>query len=78
VVITGLERCNRPKAIQPGNHKWSIVIQRINTMGWAIPPFIIFAAKTHLSSWYQGTDIPKDWVISISENGWTTNELSVK
>jgi hypothetical protein len=42
-VITASERRHRPKAVQPGNYKWVTVIQAINTLGWAIPPFIIFA-----------------------------------
>ena len=46
-------------------------------MGWAIPPFIIFAGKHHLSAWYEGNDIPKEWRIGVSENGWTSNELGV-
>ena len=47
-------------------------------MGWAIPPFIILAAKTYLSSQYQGTNIPKYQVISVSKNGQTINKLSIK
>lgn len=53
------------------------MIQGISAAGWAIPPFIIFAGKHHLSAWYKGNDIPSDWAISLSENGWTTNELGV-
>jgi hypothetical protein len=78
VVVTGSERRNRPKAIQPGNREWVTVIQGINAQVWAIPPFVIFAGKYHLSAWYEGDDIPQDWVISLSENGWTTNELGIE
>jgi hypothetical protein len=60
--------------VQPGNREWTTVIQGINAKGWAIPPFIIFKARYHLSSWYKEEDLPQDWVISVSENGWTTNE----
>jgi transposase len=52
------------------------VIQGINAAGWAIPPFIIFAGKHHLSAWYE-EDIPRDWAIAVSDNSWTTNELRV-
>jgi hypothetical protein len=44
LVVTGLERRGRPKAVQPGNREWVTVIQGINAAGWAIPPFIIFAS----------------------------------
>jgi hypothetical protein len=60
--------------VQPGNREWTTVIQGINAKGWAIPPFIIFKARYYLSSWYKEEDLPQDWVIAVSENGWTTNE----
>jgi len=76
LVVTGSERRGRPKAVQPGNREWVTVIQGINAAGWAIPPFIIFAGQHHLSAWYE-EDIPRDWAIAVSDNGWTTNELGV-
>jgi hypothetical protein len=54
------------------------VIQGINAIGWAIPPFIIFQGKHHLSAWYKEGSLPHDWVIGVSENGWTTNELGLQ
>ncbi|RJE17421.1 hypothetical protein PHISCL_10242, partial [Aspergillus sclerotialis] len=36
---------------------------------------IILAAKQHQSAWYK--EIPKDWVLAISDNGWTTNDLGI-
>jgi hypothetical protein len=59
LVIIGLERRGRLKAVQPGNREWTTVIQGINAAGWAIPPFIIFAGQYHLSAWYE-EDIPRD------------------
>lgn len=47
-------------------------------MGWVIPPFVIFQGKTHLSALYKEEDIPHDWVIAVSENGWTTNKLGLQ
>jgi len=77
LVVTGSERRGRPKAIQPGNREWVTVIQGINAAGWAIPPFLVFAGKHHLSAWYE-EDIPRDWAIAVSDNGWTTNEIGVE
>jgi len=76
LVVTGSERRGQPKAIQPGNREWTTVIQGINAAGWAIPPFIIFAGKHHLSAWYE-EDIPRGWAIAVSDNGWTTKEIGV-
>jgi hypothetical protein len=78
LVVTGSERRGRLKAIQPGNREWVTVIQGINAAGWAIPPFLIFAGQYHLSAWYEEEDIPRDWAIAVSDNGWTTNEIGVK
>jgi hypothetical protein len=47
-------------------------------MGWVIPPFVIFQAKHHLSAWYKEEDLPYDWVVTVSKNGWTTNELGLQ
>ena len=78
LVVTGSERRGRSKAIQPGNREWVTVIQGINATGWAIPPFVIFAGQYHLSAWYEGDDLPYDWVIAVSDNGWTTNKLGIE
>jgi hypothetical protein len=77
-VVTGSERRGRPKSIQQGNREWTTVIQGINGVGWAIPPFIIFKARHHLSAWYKEEGLPQDWVIAVSENGWTTNKLGLE
>ena len=77
LVITGSERRGQPKAIQPGNREWATVIQGINAAGWAIPPFLVFAGQYHLSAWYKEEDIPRNWAIAVSDNGWTTNKIGV-
>ena len=77
LVVTGSERRGRPKAVQPGNREWVTLIQAINAAGWTVPPFLIFAGKYHLSAWYEEEDIPRDWAIAVSDNGWTTNKIGV-
>ena len=64
--------------MQQGDREWTSIIQGINAKGWAIPPFIIFQGKHHLSAWYKELSIPHDWVINVSENGWTNNELGLE
>jgi hypothetical protein len=78
LVVTGSERRGRPKAVQPGNREWTTLIQAINAAGWTVPPFLIFAGQYHLSAWYEEDEIPRDWAIAVSDNGWTTNELGVE
>ncbi|PWI64139.1 hypothetical protein PCL_12105 [Purpureocillium lilacinum] len=43
----------------------------------AIPPFIILAGQHHLANWYQECDLPADWRIATTDNGWTTNEVGL-
>jgi len=78
MVVTSSERHGRAKSKQPGNREWVTVILGINATGWAIPPFTIVKGKYHLSSWYENSSFPKDWVIATSENEWTTNERGVE
>jgi len=37
----------KAKLAQPSNRKWVIVIRAVSAQGWALPPFIILAAKYH-------------------------------
>ena len=76
-VVTASERRHAPKMVQPGDREWASVIQGVNAQGWAIPPLIILKGRYHLSSWYDET-LPRDWVITVSENGWTTNEIGLQ
>ena len=77
MVVTASERRVRPRSVQPGNREWVTVIEGVNAEGWAIPPFVIFKGQCHLSAWYSD-DVPCDWVIAVSDNGWTTNELGLR
>jgi hypothetical protein len=74
MIVTGAHGSKRPNSIQPGNREWATVIEGICAQGWAIPPFIILTGRVHQSTWYAGVTIPSGWAISVSTNGWTTNE----
>ncbi|BCR86319.1 uncharacterized protein ACHE_30306S [Aspergillus chevalieri] len=73
-VICGSEtRDSHAKSIQPGNREWITIIIAINASGHALPPQIIMAGKKHQSQWYSA--IPKEYRISLSDNGWTNDIL---
>jgi hypothetical protein len=74
-VITQAERTSRPSLVQPGNREWVTAIETINAAGWVLPPMVIFAGKTHRTNWFENTDLPLDWMIGVSENGWTNDQL---
>jgi hypothetical protein len=78
MVVTGAERCGRPKSVQPGSREWITVIQAINAEGRAIPPFIIGAGQYHLANWYRESNLPGDWATATSQNGWTDNEIGLE
>jgi hypothetical protein len=75
-VVTRSDRRNRPVVIQPGNREWTTVIECINASGWSVDPMIIFEGKVHIASWYDGSVLPKTWRVGVSDNGWTTDELT--
>jgi hypothetical protein len=77
-VVTALERWRWPKAVQQGNREWTTVTQGVNTIGWAILSLIIFKSRHHLSVWYKEENLLQDWVIEVSENSWTTNQLGLQ
>ncbi|KAF6527566.1 hypothetical protein HZS61_007868 [Fusarium oxysporum f. sp. conglutinans] len=78
MVVTGAERRGRPKSVQPRNREWVTVIQAINAEGRAIQPFIVVAGQYHLANWYQESNLPGDWAIATSQNGWTDNEIGLE
>jgi hypothetical protein len=77
-VVTGSERRSQPKLFQPGNYEWVTVIQSICAAGSYTPPFIIYKGRIHISAWYKEAGILRYWKLSVSENGWTNNALSLE
>lgn len=76
-VVCGSEtRQSHAKALQPGNREWVTAIVTVNAVGWVLPAQIIFAAAKHQSLWYH--ELPEEYVISVSSNGWTTDQLGVE
>jgi hypothetical protein len=77
MVATTSDGRGKAKLAQPGNREWATVIQGVNALGWAIPPFIILAAQYHLANWYTECDLPANWRIATTDNGWTTNVVGL-
>jgi hypothetical protein len=42
------------------------------------PSSMNFLDKHHLSARYKEGNAPHHWVFAVSENGWTTNKLSLQ
>jgi hypothetical protein len=74
-VVTSSDTVGRATVVQPGNREWVTTIECINALGWSLPPFVILAGKLHQASWYQ--DLPPDWTMAVSDNGWTNDGLGL-
>ena len=74
-VVTSTDRRTRPSLAQPGNREWVTIVEAINASGWILRPMIIFASKTHRTNRFTNNNIPLDWAIAVSDNGWTTDQL---
>ena len=78
IVVTRANRRGRGKAVQPGNREWATAIVCTSAEGWNIPPFLVVQGKNHLASWYTEGDLPNDWVIKPTSNGWTNNKTGLE
>ncbi|USP74406.1 hypothetical protein yc1106_01680 [Curvularia clavata] len=62
--------------VELGNREWVIAIECVNASGWFLPPLVILSGKVHQNIWYR--DLPLDWTVGVSDNGWTIDELGVE
>lgn len=74
-VATTSDRRGRPPWLQAGDREWATSIECINSDGWCLSPMVILKDKNHQAAWYQANNLPHDWVLALSENGCTNNEL---
>jgi hypothetical protein len=77
-VVTMAEKTGKPVVLQPGNREWVTSIETVNAMGWSLPPMVLFAGQVYLGSWFQTTEVPGDWWIQTSPNGWTSDDIGVE
>jgi hypothetical protein len=76
LVVTGSEKPGKAKKLQPGDRNWVTLVQGVRARGKRIPPFIIFAGKVLISTWFE-LGIPRNWIILVSPNGWTSSILAL-
>jgi hypothetical protein len=72
-VVTSSDTIGHAVVIQPGNRDWVTATECVNALGWSLPPFLILSGKLHQAGWYDGLE--RDWVLAVSDNGWTTDQL---
>ena len=74
-VITAVERSERPCTVIQGNREWVTIIECVSSKGILIPAAIILKGKEHQAAWYEEDNLPLDWRLTNSPNGWTTNAI---
>lgn len=77
-VITAVDRSERPRTVIQGNREWVTIIECVSSKGISIPPVVILKGKEHQAPWYQESNLPPDWRLTNSTNGWTTDEIGLK
>jgi hypothetical protein len=75
LVVTGSKKPGKQKKLQPGDREWVTLVQGVAATGRIIPPFLIFAGKVLISTWYAG--LPRSWVIAVFPTGWINNDLAL-
>ena len=63
-----------PTLTQDGNREWVSLIECVCADGGVLKAWYIFKGKVHMKVWYE---VLEDGHISLSENGWTTNEIGL-
>ncbi|EYE95564.1 DDE-domain-containing protein [Aspergillus ruber CBS 135680] len=75
-VVTRSQYYGRRSVLQLGNREWATAIEAISASGWALPPCIILKGKVFIQSW--SDNLPDNWRIEISPNGWTSDEIGIR
>jgi hypothetical protein len=44
-------------------------------VGYLLLPFVIFAGSVLIDVWFK--DLPRNWILEVSPNGWTNNQLAL-
>ena len=77
IVVTTSDGCSKVKLAQPSNCEQATVIQGVNALSQAIPPFIILAAQYYLANQYTKYNLLADQCIVTTDNSWTTNTVGL-
>ena len=60
------------------NHELVTVVEAISGGGKVIPSQIILSGKIHQECWYTCTSLEEDALVSVSNSGFSNNQLSLE
>ena len=75
-VVMRTECYGRRPILQPGNREWVTAIEAICADVYSLPPCVIFKGQVAIAGWFD--NLPKDWRLKVSSNGWTTDEIGLR
>ena len=59
------------------NHDYLTSIEAISAAGNVIPPMLILKVTQYLFQWYTHTEIPGDYLLGVSDMGYSNDELAL-
>ena len=62
---------------QSGNRELIIIIECVNSQGWAISSTLVFKGKHQISTWWE-QDLIDDIKIAVSPRGWIDSDLAIE
>jgi hypothetical protein len=76
-VVTRAEWHGRRRLLQQGKREWFTAIEVICADRYSLPLCVIFKGKVAIAGLFTD-NLPKDWRIEVSDNGWTTDEIGLR
>ena len=63
----------------PGSRAWTSFIECISALGVILPPAVIYRGRDVQQQWFRvEKDEFKDWLFTVTENGWTDREVALE
>jgi hypothetical protein len=62
---------------EPGTTDWVSIVECASAEGRSIKPLVIFKGAGLQSTWFPVDNVP-DWHYTVSENGWTSNDIGLR
>jgi hypothetical protein len=62
----------------PTNRESATAVETISGSGNYIPTFLILAEARHMARWYQDSNLDPDMAVSLSNSGYTNDQLSLE
>ncbi|KAJ2970110.1 hypothetical protein NQ176_g8341 [Zarea fungicola] len=75
--VVTLRRKNASLLGIPTNTEYATYVESISAAGEHIPGFIILTGKVYQSKWFTTPNLPDNYVIGLSESGYTNDQLSL-